>query len=461
MHTRLLVLALATLWLLVPTRVAAAADDATLLRVFLSDGTSLVSYGELARVGDRVVFSMPTSAGPNPALHLVNLAAERVDWERTNRYAASARAARYLETQADDDYAALSKHVAQALNEIVSGSDPAKRLEIAELARKKLAEWPQSHYNSRQVEVRQMLSMLDEAIADLRAASGTRRFDLSLFAFAEPPVIVEPLLPPPTLKEAIEQVLTAARAVDLPAERTSLLSAALGSLERDSSSLPAAWVNSTRAEAKAALNMELQLDRSYQSLTRRIVMLADYRARVADVRGLERLMTRVHERDASLGAKRLEAVNSLVAAVQARLDAARQLRLARDHWALRATEFRKYRIAMRSPIDLFARLKPALESIRSLSGTSPASLSALERAVNQIIKQVSAITPPDEFRAAHALLVSAAQLAASAGKIRREATLASDVSRAWDASSAAAGALMLGSRARNDIQALLRPPQLP
>src|ERR1700693_552816 len=105
------------LCLLTCARASAAPDDATMFRVFLSDGTSLVSYGELARVGDRVVFSMPTSAGPNPALHLVDLAASRVDGERTNRYAASARAARYLETQADDDYAALSNQIAQALNE--------------------------------------------------------------------------------------------------------------------------------------------------------------------------------------------------------------------------------------------------------------------------------------------------------------------------------------------------------
>jgi hypothetical protein len=111
-------------------------------------------------------------------------------------------------------------------------------------------------------------------------------------------------------------------------------------------------------------------------------------------------------------------------------------------------------------MDILARLKPSLESIKSLSGSSPASLSALERGVSLIIKQVSAISPPDEFQAAHALLVSAVQLAASAGEIRREATLASDVARAWDASSAAAGALMLGARARGDIQTLLRPPQL-
>jgi hypothetical protein len=34
------------------------------------------------------------------------------------------------------------------------------------------------------------------------------------------------------------------------------------------------------------------------------------------------------------------------------------------------------------------------------------------------------------------------------------------MTRAWDASSAAAGALMLGAKARTDIIAALRPPQL-
>src|SRR5450631_1035747 len=104
------------LCLLASFGVAAAADDATLMRVFLSDGTSLVSYGELARVGDRVVFSMPTASTPNPPLHLVNLPVDRIDWSRTERYANSARAAHYIETQADIDSAALSNQVAQSLN---------------------------------------------------------------------------------------------------------------------------------------------------------------------------------------------------------------------------------------------------------------------------------------------------------------------------------------------------------
>ena len=59
-----------------------------------------------------------------------------------------------------------------------------------------LADWPQSHFNFKQTDVRQMVAMLDEAIADLRVASGAQRFDLTLSAFAEVPGISEPLLPP-------------------------------------------------------------------------------------------------------------------------------------------------------------------------------------------------------------------------------------------------------------------------
>ena len=45
--------------------------------------------------------------------------------------------------------------------------------------RKALAEWPAQHFNYRAAEVRQMLSMLDDAIADLRASSGGEQFALN------------------------------------------------------------------------------------------------------------------------------------------------------------------------------------------------------------------------------------------------------------------------------------------
>ena len=42
--------------------VPAVAETVTLFRVFLNDCTAIVSYGEYARVGDRVIFSMPIVA---------------------------------------------------------------------------------------------------------------------------------------------------------------------------------------------------------------------------------------------------------------------------------------------------------------------------------------------------------------------------------------------------------------
>src|SRR5438552_9233077 len=116
MNTRTLagVLMLASLLMRGSSALAApGAADATLFRLFLKDGGTLVSYGEIARVGDRVVFSMPTGAGTPPPLHLTNLSADRIDWPRTERYATSARSGRYLETQAEHDYTELSNQVAQ------------------------------------------------------------------------------------------------------------------------------------------------------------------------------------------------------------------------------------------------------------------------------------------------------------------------------------------------------------
>jgi hypothetical protein len=77
-----------------------------------------------------------------------------------------------------------------------------------------------------------------------------------------------------------------------------------------------------------------------------------------------------------------------------------------------------------------------------------------------LVTLIAAIVPPEELAASHALMLSAAQLASSAVNVRREAAMANDMTGAWNASSAAAGALMLGARARSDIVSGLRPPQL-
>src|SRR5512140_795762 len=240
MQFRWLAAAALALCVAAPALAARAGDNATLFRVFLKDGTTLVSYGEFARVGDRVVFSIPTAATPDPPLQLVNIAAERVDWERTDRYTASARADHYVATRAEDDYASLTSEVARTLNEVATTDDPSRRLSIVEGARKSLAAWPAQHYNYRFNDVRQMVMLLDEAIADLRSATGNGRFDLSLVAYADAPT-AEPVLPPPTPKEAIEQTLRAAAVVESPIERMSLLSAAVGAIDSTRNALPADW----------------------------------------------------------------------------------------------------------------------------------------------------------------------------------------------------------------------------
>src|SRR5687768_5399120 len=42
-----------------------APADAALYRIFLNDGSTLLSYGEFARVADRVVVSLPLGAAPD------------------------------------------------------------------------------------------------------------------------------------------------------------------------------------------------------------------------------------------------------------------------------------------------------------------------------------------------------------------------------------------------------------
>jgi len=440
----------------------APAGDSAELRVFLRDGRSLVSFGEPARVGDRVVFSMPASASAEAPLQLVNIASDSVDWARTDRYATSVRTRHYIESQAENDYAGLSNAIAQALNEVAVSHDNARRLAVVEAARKTLSEWPATHYHYREGEVLQMLGLLDEAIADLHASTGTPgQYSVSLSAFTTAPSPLEPLLPKPSLQEAIEQVLTAASLAGNATDRTSLLSAAVAAIDRDRADLPGDWADETRAETEAAIVFEQRVDQRYRTLTARTLTAADRRARQGDVHGLERLLAAVDQRDKALGERRPESVTALIAAVQDKLDAVRRIRLARDRWALRAPVYAKYRAAIRMPIDLFASLKPSLEDIRSLSGSTPASLSSADRLAKQIQTLASAIVPPEELAAAHALLISAVQLAANATEIRRQAALAGDMARAWDASSAAAGALMLGAKARADIQTLLRPPHLP
>src|SRR5262249_11050173 len=155
------------------------------------------------------------------------------------------------------------------------------------------------------------------------------------------------------------------------------------------------------------------------------------RARNADVRGVSRLLTSLARSDEALGRQRPDVVNAAIDAIQLRLDSARRLRLSRDHWMARLPTLQRYRTAMDDPLLILRGLEGPLADIKELSGSTQATLVYIDRQVARALRMIEPIIPPEEGRAAHALLLSSAHLAARAAKLRIEATESGDVARAW------------------------------
>ncbi len=439
---------------------ASAAPDATLLRLFLTDGTSVVSYGEFARIEDRVIFSMPAGGAPTePRLQAVTLPSALIDWPRTERYAASARYQQYAETRGDEDFQRLSNEVADVLNEIVKTRDRTQALEIATRARNTLADWPRQHLGYRQREVAEIVSLLDEAISNLRAAAGMTMFDLSLVAMA-PDTPIEPLAGMPTLREQLDQVLHVAALTERPSERVALLQAVLTMLNEAPATMKKSDVSSLRHSTEKRIAEEMEIDARYTALSRRVMsdaVRAAARAKVADV---ERVLNRIPNEDQRLGQRRPEIVQALHAGVQAQLDAALHLRLLRDQWTIRQALYRDYRRAVGTQILQLVKAQPALEAVRRLEGPSPSSLVALRGRLSGGAERLARVQVPSDLRAAHDLLTGAWRFAENAVNSRYSAVRSGEMTTAWEASSAAAGALMFLSRAQQELRNLLEPPRL-
>ena len=164
---------------------SAAAQDGIVLRVFLWDGTALVSHGEYARVRDRVIFSMPIGVhSSTPNLYIVNLSETVVDWARTMRYSHWARSARYAATRGEADYAAVTAEVAQALDAIVVTKDAKTRLGLPSGATNAVGVAAGALRVSL-VGCAADSSLLDESITELRAIAGETSFDFRLIAAVE------------------------------------------------------------------------------------------------------------------------------------------------------------------------------------------------------------------------------------------------------------------------------------
>jgi hypothetical protein len=465
MHSKGRMLAAALIWIACASPVFA--ESVTLFRVFLNDGTAVVSYGEYARVGDRLVFSMPLgaidAARGEPDLHVVNLPVSAVNWTATAKYADSARFSHYIATSAESDYAALAGEVAATLNAIVLAKDPKARLSMAVDARRRLASWPRDHYGYRAEDVREMLGLLDEAISELRAAAGETAFALDLVAIS--PATSRPhddvaLLRVPTAAEAISQAIAIAKTTDVAADRVSILRGVLASLDKSRHELPAGWAAPTRKWALHTIREEARVEQQYAALTSSLSKRAARAAGRGDVRAVEGVLQTAARRDTQLGRRRPEEINVLLEQVRIHLDAARRLRLARDQWRERAGSFRAYTKVVSPIVGSLVRAQRHLDDIKRLAGSEATVLVSLGERLATSVKTLGVITVPDELKPTHALLVSAVNLAEAAVRVRRQATISGELALAWDASSAAAGSMMLLTRAREDMEAAVRLPQI-
>jgi hypothetical protein len=150
---------------------------------------------------------------------------------------------------------------------------------------------------------------------------------------------------------------------------------------------------------------------------------------------------------------------SLLAMLDGKLDAARRLRLARDNQVARSEQWRHYRAALVEPLAIMRDSRDSLDQIRRLAGPSRARLGRLAARTARARTVMAAVVAPPDGADVHGLLTNAFQLASRAVESRQRAVTSGDMKIAWEASAAAAGALMLFERASEDLKALQTAPK--
>lgn len=453
MTTRLAAAFLAASVLSAGPAAAQEADSGPILRVFLKDGKALPSYGETAQVADRLVFTLLIGdPGGTPQLQLVSLPVDLVDLDRTTRYSDSVRAAHYAATRGETDYAAMTNDISRALDDLTKTQDPKTRLAIAEDARKKLLDWSKGSYGYRAADVQELTGLFDQVIAELRAAAGESRFavDLSMGPAA---TTHEPLMATPSLRESIELALATVAATDDASGREAILNTVL------SASASAKDVDDLRADAARRLADERAADAAYAALSADLLARADAAAKQGDVRGVIAIQQGVAARDRLLGLRRPSEIETLTHALDSTLELARSRRLTLDHYSMMRGTLLAYERQVRPALSALDGLKPIFEAIRDMTGPGYEWLVKADTRLQSLVPMMSGLNVPKELADVHATLTSAIAMAAEACSRRKLAVAANDMPLAKEASSAAAGALLLAAQGRQELLARLYPPK--
>jgi len=428
-------------------------DTGPVMRVFLKDGQALPSFGESALVNDRLVFTLVIGdAGGTPQLQLVSLPLGLIDVERTAKYGEAVRAARYASTRGETDYAAMTRDISQALEELSKTTDPFQRLSIAERARKRLLDWSKDSYGYRAADVQELTNLFDQVIAELRAAAGESRFSVDL-SMGPPAAVHEPLMTTPTARESMQLAMSAASATDDAAGREAIF----GAVVKASADTPGA--DDLREEAARLLAAEQTTDTAYKSLSTDVLTRADAAAAKGDVKAVLALKQTVSARDTALGSSRPGDVEGLLKTLDTKLDAARSRRLTLDHYAMMRPQMLAYERKVRPALSALDGLKPIFEAIRDMTGPGFEWVMRADGHLKTLVPLMQTMEVPPDLTDVHATLTSAITMAAQACERRKLAVAANDMPLAREASAAAAGALMLSAQGREELLARLYPPK--
>jgi hypothetical protein len=422
---------------------AQAPELGSTYRVFLKNGDALPSYGEAAVVADRIVFNLSIGGSDGPlTLQLISLPLPLVDLDRTTRYAEAMRAAFFAATRGEAEYGAMTAALSRDLEALSEVTDRRRQLVLAEELRERLVAWPRTRFNYRADDVEKLAGLVGDVVNELKAAVGEKTVELELTA-GPPSSTREPLLPSPRRREAIQLSLSASSAADNGEDRLAVLRAASAVVPPDDRDLANVVARRLDEEVRAGV--------SYAALSAEIRKRARAAVETGDPRTVERLETELLGRDQQLGFRRPQLVQGLVDEIRAARDAATARREVLDKYAAVRRRLLAYELQVRPAFSALDGLRSVLQYFRDMRSVS------FERTVetydrfDRLRVQVEGVEPPVEVSGVHATLVSAMRMAVEAAARRREAAATNALPALRAASSAAAGALLLGDRARADL----------
>jgi hypothetical protein len=279
------------------------------------------------------------------------------------------------------------------------------------------------------------------------------QFNVDLMA-GRGPTPSEPMLPKPTLAQAVELALAAAQAADVETDRAAIMTA-MKAVTRD-----APVPDAVRDDLERRLAEEKLTDQTYEALASTMRARMDSAMKRADVRAMTAVREELVTRDRQLGGKRPGVVEALLREIDEKLQRAQAHRAALAEYMAIRPRLLEYEQDVRPVLSVLDGAGPSLTAMREMTGPGIYWLQKVDANLKRVVPRLERVVPPEELRDLHGTIASALQMAIDACRRRRLVIVTGDVPMAKESSSAAAGAMLLADHARRDLLARLHPPKI-